>query len=306
MTGELAQIRIEPTGKVTATMSTHSQGHGTATTIAQIIADGLGVRYEDVTVFEGDSSRGGFGPGAAGSRQAVISGGATVRAAELLSDKVKVLAAHLLNASPETIRLEAGMVHVEGALDMTRSLREIAGIAYSEPGRLPPGFEAGLEAQYRYTPPPMTFASAAHACVVEVDIETGFVTILRWITSEDCGTIINPAIVEGQIAGGLAQAIGMVMLEEISFDARGNPTAATFKDYQLPAISNVPDFEFVSAATPSHSIGGFRGAGEGGAIIGPPTLINAIADALSPFGAMSYDLPITPSKILSILEGKQN
>jgi len=304
MTGELAQIRIDPTGKVTATMSTHSQGHGTATTIAQLIADGLGVRYKDVTVFEGDSTRGGFGPGAAGSRQAVISGGATIKAAEILSDKVKVLAAHLLNASPETIRLEEGMVHVEGAPDMTRSLREIAGIAYGEPGRLPPGFEAGLEAQYRYTPPPMTFASAAHACVVEVDVETGFVSILRWVTAEDCGNIINPAIVEGQVAGGLAQAIGMVMLEEISFDERGNPTAATFKDYRLPAISNVPDFEFVSAATPSNSIGGFRGAGEGGAIIGPPTLVNAIADALSPFGEMTYDLPITPSKILAIVEGR--
>jgi carbon-monoxide dehydrogenase large subunit len=303
MTSELAQIRIEPTGKVTATMSTHSQGHGTATTIAQIIADGLGVRYEDVTVFEGDSSRGGFSPGAAGSRQAVISGGASLKAAGLLSDKVKVLAAHLLNASPEAIRIEAGMVHVDGAPDMTRSLREIAEIAYGEPTRLPPGLEAGLEAQYRYTPPPLTFASAAHACVVEVDVETGFVEILRWISSEDCGTIINPAIVEGQISGGLAQAIGMVLLEEMSFDARGNPKAATFKDYLLPAISNVPDFEFVSAATPSHSVGGFRGAGEGGAIIGPPTLVNAIADALAPFGEMIFDLPLTPSKILSIVEG---
>jgi aerobic carbon-monoxide dehydrogenase large subunit len=304
MTGELAQIRIEPTGKVTATMSTHSQGHGTATTIAQIIADGLGVRYEDVSVFEGDSARGGFSPGAAGSRQAVAGGGASLRAAELLAEKVKVLAAHLLNANTDAIRIEAGMIHVDGAPDMTRSLREIADIAYGQPARLPPGFEAGLEAQYRYQPPPMTFASAAHACVVEVDIDTGFVKILRWISSEDCGTIINPAIVEGQISGGLAQAIGMVLLEEMSFDARGNPTAATFKDYVLPAISDIPDFEFVSAATPSHSLGGFRGAGEGGAIIGPPTLINAIADALEPFGDISFDLPLTPAKILNVVEGR--
>jgi carbon-monoxide dehydrogenase large subunit len=305
MTGELAQIRIEPTGKVTATMSTHSQGHGTATTIAQIIADRLGVRYEDVTVFEGDSSRGGFSPGAAGSRQAVISGGASLKAAEMLADKVRVLAAHLLNAPAEAIRIEQGLVHVEGVPDMTRSLSEIADIAYGQPGRLPPGFETGLEVQYRYQPPPITFASAAHACVVEVDVETGFVKILRWISSEDCGTVINPAIVEGQISGGLAQAIGMVLLEEMSFDARGNPTAATFKDYLLPAISNVPDFEFVSATTPSHSLGGFRGAGEGGAIIGPPTLINAIADALAPFGDMTFDLPLTPRKILSIVEGRE-
>lgn len=304
MTGELAQIRIEPTGKVTALMSTHSQGHGTQTTMAQVIADQLGVPYEDVTVFEGDSSRGGFSPGAAGSRQGVIGGGASMKAAKLLRDKVKQVAAHLLNANPESVTIEDGMVRVSGAEEMTRSLREIAAIAYGEPGRLPPGMEAGLEAQYRYTPPPMTFTSAAHACIVEVDAETGFVKIKRWISSEDCGTVINPAVVEGQIAGGLAQAIGTVLLEEVGYDARGNPTAVTFKDYMLPAISDVPDFEYVHASTPSMSEGGFRGVGEGGAIIGPPTLVNAIADALSPFGEVPLELPLTPSKILQVIEGR--
>jgi carbon-monoxide dehydrogenase large subunit len=187
---------------------------------------------------------------------------------------------------------------------MTRSLREIAEVAYGEPDRLPPGMEAGLEAQYRYRPPPITFTSAAHACIVEVDAETGFVSIKRWISSEDCGVMINPAVVEGQIAGGLAQAIGTVLLEEIHYDARGNPTAATFKDYMLPAISDVPDFEFVHASTASKAEGGFRGVGEGGAIIGPPTLVNAIADALSPFGARCLELPLTPSKILDLIEGR--
>ena len=162
----------------------------------------------------------------------------------------------------------------------------------------------GLEAQYRYQPPPMTLASAANACVVEVDAETGFVKILRWISSEDCGTAINPTVVEGQIAGGLAQAIGMVLLEEMAFDARGNPTAATYKDYLLPAISDVPDFEFLHANTPSKSVGGMRGVGEGGAIIGSPTLINAIADALAPFGEVPVELPLTPAKLLSVIEGR--
>jgi carbon-monoxide dehydrogenase large subunit len=304
MTGELAQIRIEPTGQVTATMSTHSQGHGTATTMAQVIADRLGVAYEDVTVFEGDNSRGGFSPGAAGSRQGVIAGGAAIKASELLVDKVKIVAAHLYNAPAESITIENGMVHIAGAEEMTRPLREIAEIAYGEPTRLPPGLEAGLEAQFRYTPPPMTFTSAAHACIVEVDAETGFVKIKRWISCEDCGTIINPAVVEGQIAGGLAQAIGTVLLEEMSFDARGNPTAATYKDYLLPAISDIPDFEYLHACTPSQSVGGMRGVGEGGAIIGPPTLVNAIADALAPFGELSCDLPLTPTKILSLIEGR--
>jgi carbon-monoxide dehydrogenase large subunit len=304
MTGELAQLRIEPTGKVTAMLSTHSQGHGTATTMAQIIAEGLGVRYEDVTVFEGDSSRGGFSPGAAGSRQGVIGGGASMKAAALLSEKVKRVAAHLLNANPDDVSVEGGMVRVAGAEEMTRSLREIAEIAYGEPSRLPPGVETGLEAQYRYDPPPMTFTSAAHACIVEVDAETGFVSIRRWVSSEDCGVIINPAVVEGQIAGGLAQAIGTVLLEDASYDARGNPQAVTFKDYMLPTIFDVPDFEYVHASTPSKSVGGFRGVGEGGAIIGPPTLVNAIADALSPFGEVPVDLPLTPAKLLDVMEGR--
>jgi carbon-monoxide dehydrogenase large subunit len=273
--------------------------------MAQIIAEQLGVAYEDVNVFQGDSSRGGFGPGAAGSRQGVIAGGACTKAAASLADKVKRLSAHLLNANPEDISIENGMVLVAGAEEMTRSLRAIAEIAYGEPDRLPPGFEAGLEAQYRYTPPPITFTSAANACIVEVDTETGFVKINRWISCEDCGVVINPAVVEGQIAGGLAQAIGTVLLEEVVYDGRGNPTAVTYKDYMLPAISDVPDVEYVHFATPSKSEGGFRGAGEGGAIIGPPTLVNAIADALSPFNARCLDLPLTPSKILELIDGRE-
>ncbi len=304
MTGELAQVRVEPNGTITATMSTHSQGHGTATTMAQIFADRIGVDYEHVSVFEGDSSRGGFSPGAAGSRQGVIAGGAAIKAAELLAEKIKVLAAHLLDSDPALISIDNGIVSVEGNPEQSKPLAEIANIAYGEPDRLPPGFESGLEAQYRYQPPPMTFSSAANACVVEVDADSGFVKILRWISAEDCGNAINPAIVEGQVSGGLAQAIGTVLLEEVSFDDRGNPLAATYKDYMLPAISDIPDFEFVHASTPSQTVGGMRGCGEGGAIIGTPTLVNAIADALSPFGDVPVDLPLTPPKLLSVIEGR--
>lgn len=304
MTGELAHLRIEPTGQVTALMSTHSQGHGTQSTMAQVIADQLGVAYEDVTVFEGDSSRGGFGPGAAGSRQGVIGGGACRKAAAILRDKVKRVAAHIFNVDAESITIENGVLHIAGAEKMTRSLREIAEIAYGEPARLPPGTESGLETQYRYDPPPVTYTSAAHACIVEVDVDTGFVKIRRWLSCEDCGTIINPAVVEGQIAGGLTQAIGAVLLEEAGYDARGNPLAVTYKDYLLPAICDVPDFEYLHACTPSQSEGGFRGVGEGGAIIGPPTLVNAIADALAPFGEVPLDLPLTPAKLLEVIEGR--
>ena len=304
MTGELAHIRIEPTGKVTALMSTHSQGHGTQSTMAQVISDQLGVAYEDVTVFEGDSSRGGFGPGAAGSRQGVIGGGACRKAAALVRDKVRRIAAHVLEVELDQVSIENGQILVAGATEKTRSLRQIAEIAYGEPGRLPPGMESGLEAQYRYDPPPITFTSAAHACIVEVDVDTGFVKIKRWVSCEDCGNIINPAVVEGQIAGGLAQAIGCVLLEEAGYDSRGNPLAVTYKDYLLPAISDIPDFEYLHACTPSKSEGGFRGVGEGGAIIGPPTLFNAIADALAPFGELPIELPVTPAKILELVEGR--
>jgi len=301
---DVAQIRIEPTGKVSAVLSTHSQGHGTQTTMAQVIADHLGVPFEDVSIFEDDSSRGGFGPGAAGSRQAIAGGGASIRASAILVDKIKRAAAHILNASPDNVRIERGMVHVAGVDEVSRSLREIAEIAYNDPDRLPPGMEAGLEAHYRYQPPGMTFTTAAHACIVEVDIEIGFVKILRWVGAEDCGVMINPAVVEGQVAGGLAQGIGSVLLEEFGYDALGNPTTATFKDYLLPTIADVPDFEYVHLCTPSKAEGGFRGIGEGGAIIGPPTLVNAIADALSPFGVECLDLPLSPSRLLDLIAGK--
>jgi carbon-monoxide dehydrogenase large subunit len=305
MATEIAEVRVEPDGRVTALLGTHSQGQGTETTMAQIIAERLGVRYEDVSVFEDDSSSGGYGAGAGGSRQGVTGGGAAIGAAERLRDKVKQMAAHLLNASEDAVSIANGMVHVEGAPEMTRSLGEIAAIAYGEPHRLPEGMDPGLYAQFRYSPPPITFASAAHACVVEVDVETGFVKILRWVCSEDCGVVINPAVVEGQVAGGLAQAIGMVLLEEMHIDERGAATSVTFKDYLMPAISDVPDFEYTHIVTPSESKGGFRGVGEGGAIIGPPTLINAIHDALAPFGVTCLDLPLTPSKLLAAIEAAE-
>jgi carbon-monoxide dehydrogenase large subunit len=269
--------------------------------MAQVIAEHLGVRFEDVTIHESDSGAGGYGAGAAGSRQAIAGGGAAIRASALLLEKVKIAAAHLLNASPDDISLVDGMIHVAGADAMSRSLAEIATVAYSDPDRLPPDMAAGLEATYRYRPPTVTFASAAHACFVEVDAATGFVKIDRWIVSEDCGVVINPGIVEGQVTGGLAQAIGSVLLEDLRYDSNGNPTSGTLKDYLLPTIHDIPEFEFLHLSTPSKAEGGFRGVGEGGAIIGVPTLVNAIADALAPFGAKCHQLPLNPSRILELI-----
>lgn len=302
---ESAHIRIEPTGKINAVVSTHSQGHGTQTTMAQVIAETLGVKFDDVAVHEDDSSRGGYGSGAYGSRQAVAGGGACIGASRLLIDKIKKMAAHLLNTTPDNISMREGIIKVSGDKPQSVTLRDLADIAYGEPERLPEGMDAGLEVQFRYRPPPITMTSAAHACIVEVDADTGFVKIKRWVSSEDCGVMINPSVVEGQIAGGLAQAIGSVLMEQVTFDPRGNPTAVTYKDYMLPTIFDVPTFEYNhDASMPSKADGGFRGVGEGGCIVGPPTLVNAIADALSPFGEIKLEFPMTPTRLLAHIEGR--
>ena len=303
---EFAHIRVDPSGAIVANMGTHSQGHGTATTMAQVIADELGVEYDRVTVHEDDSTRGSFGAGAGGSRQAVAGGGAAIKASALLATKIKTIAAHMLNANPDDVTMRGGIITVEGVPEVSTTLERIASAAYADPDRLPPGMEPGLEAQFRFRAPMFVYSNAAHACICEVDGETGIVRVLRWIAGEDCGVMINPAIVEGQIAGGVVQGIGGVLSEEISYDAMGNPTAVTFKDYVIPSAHDVPQIEYVHLITPSDSEGGFKGVGEGGAIVAPPAMVNAVADALAPFGGRCYDLPLTPSRLLAIMEARQD
>jgi carbon-monoxide dehydrogenase large subunit len=294
---EVAHVRVEPTGKVTAMLSTLSQGHGTATTMAQIVADRLGVPFADVTIVEGDSQRTGYGSGAGGSRQAVVGGGAATVAADRLAEKIKVITAHAFNASPEAVQIDNGQITIQGS-EMRASLAEIAAMAYFDTDRLPHGMESGLETQYRFRTPPMVFANAAHACIVEVDIETGKVKILRWVAGGDCGNLINPAIVEGQISGGVVQGIAGVLFEKVAYDANGQPLAATLKDYLVPTALDVPRLEYVHLCTPSTTPGGYKGVGEGGAMIAPPTLVNAINDALAPFGKSWLTMPLSPDRIV--------
>jgi carbon-monoxide dehydrogenase large subunit len=297
---ENAHIRMDPGGRVIASLGTHSQGHGTATTMAQVIADELGVDYDRVTVLEDDSSRGAYGGGAGGSRQAVAGGGAAKTASALLAAKIKTIAGHMFNANPDHVTISGGMVRISE--DVSEPIERIALAAYHESERLPQGMEPGLEVSHRYKAPPMVFSNAAHACVVEVDAETGLVKILRWIAGEDCGVMINPSIVEGQIAGGLAQAIGGILFEHIHYDAMGNPTSATFKDYLVPSCADVPTFEYCHLVTPSDTPGGHKGVGEGGAIIGPPALANAVADALAPFGKLELTLPLSPDRLVAFMD----
>jgi len=295
---EFAHVRVEANGRVTAMMSTFSQGHGTATTIAQVIAERLGVPFEEVTVVEGDSSRGGFGGAAGGSRQAVAGGGAAIVASDMLREKIQRIAAHAYNANPESVRIDDGVITIEGSPEIRSSIAEIAQMAYIMPDRLPPDMDMGLETQYRYRPPQMVFANATHACICEVDVETGKVSILRWIAGGDCGELINPSIVEGQISGGVAQGIGGVLFEHVRYDEDGQPLAVTLKDYLLPTALDMPKVEFQHLCTPSATPGGFKGVGEGGAMISPPALVNAIADALAPFGKRWTEMPLSPDRIV--------
>jgi carbon-monoxide dehydrogenase large subunit len=191
---------------------------------------------------------------------------------------------------------------VRGTPSKALSFAELAGTAYLNAAMLPPGLEPGLEASSRFAPPsPFTWSNAAHLCVCEVDVETGAVTLLRYIVSEDCGVMINPMVVEGQIAGGVAQGIGGALYEEMAYDDAGNPLATTFLDYLIPTAAEVPDIECGHIETASTSLGGYKGMGEGGAIASPAAVANAVNDALAVFGAAVTQFPITPTRVLEAL-----
>jgi len=215
------------------------------------------------------------------------------------------IAAHKLEAAVEDIELVDSRASVRGTPAVSVSLAEVAATAYFEPASLPPGVPAGLEASARYTAENATiWVNATHICTCEVDPVTGQVTLLRYLVSEDCGPMINPNVVEGQIAGGAVQGIGGVLYEHLSYDEDGNPTATTFMDYLLPTAAEVPIIEYGHIETPSAGPGGYKGVGEGGAIGAPPAVVNAVADALAPFGVTVTRLPLSPSAIVDLLEGR--
>jgi carbon-monoxide dehydrogenase large subunit len=223
-----------------------------------------------------------------------------------LRERIVAIAADRLEASPDDIELAGSRAHVRGTPAVAVSLAEIADLAYFHPHELPNGVPAGLEASARYrTPSPMIWANATHLCTCEVDSVTGAVILLRYIVSEDCGPMINPSVVEGQIAGGSVQGIGGVLYEHLAYDEDGNPLTTTFMDYLLPTSTEVPVIEYGHVETPSPGAGGFKGVGEGGAIGAPPAVINAVADALSPFGVEITRLPLTPTAIVELIEGSR-
>jgi carbon-monoxide dehydrogenase large subunit len=300
---EAATIRIEPSGGVTVFVAGGSAGNSIETTVTQLTADALGVAIEDVTTIQGDTAAVGFGAGTAGSRSASMTAGAVRDTAAVLRARVAELAAHRLEAAAEDIELREGRATVRGSPAIGIPLRELATLAYFDPASLPPGVSAGLEASARYTAvAPTIWVNATHVCTCEVDVTTGQVQLLRYIVSEDCGPMINPSVVEGQIAGGTVQGIGGVLLEHLAYDDDGNPIATTFMDYLLPTATDVPEIEYGHVETPSPGPGGHKGVGEGGAIGAPAAVVNAVADALSPFGVTVTRLPLTPSRIVALLD----
>ena len=303
---EAATIRVEPTGRVNVYVAGGSTGNSIETTVVQLASDALGVKLEDVATIQGDTAVTGFGAGAQGSRSASMTAGAVGETAAVLREQIVAIAAHKLEAAPDEIELAESRAGVRGAPEKSLSLQEIAAIAYFDAGSLPPGVPAGLEASRRYIARvPAISVNATHLCTCEVDVGTGEVRFLRYIVSEDCGPMINPSVVEGQIAGGTIQGIGGVLLEELAYDEDGNPVTTTFMDYLLPTAAEVPEIEYGHIETPSAGPGGYKGVGEGGAIGAPPAVVNAVADALSPFGVEINRLPLSPARILELLEGRR-
>jgi carbon-monoxide dehydrogenase large subunit len=299
---EGATIRIEPSGKVNVYVAGGSTGNSLETAVVQLTADALGVDLADVRTIQGDTAVTPFGAGTGGSRSGSMLAGAVGETAAILRERIVAIAAHRLEAAPDDIELAESQARVRGTPSAAIPLAAIAELAYFKPTKLPAGVPVGLEASARYrAASPMIWANATHLCTCEVDVTTGVVTILRYIVSEDCGPMINPDVVEGQIAGGAVQGIGGVLYEELVYDESGNPLATTFLDYLLPTIAEVPLIEYGHVETPGPGPGGFKGVGEGGAIGAPPAVVNAVADALSPFGVRVTDLPLTPSAIVALL-----
>ena len=269
----------------------------------QLTADALGVPIEDVATVQGDTAVTGFGAGVAGSRSGSMTAGAVRETATILRERIVAIVAGKLEANPDDIVLADGRASVRGTPSAGMSMAEVAGLSYFMPQALPPGVPAGLEATARYAAETATvWVNATHLCTCEVDVETGEVRLLRYIVSEDCGPMINPNVVEGQIAGGVVQGIGGALLEDMVHDDDGNPLATTFMDYLLPTAADVPTIEYGHIETPSPGPGGYKGVGEGGAIGAPPAVVNAVADALSPFGVRITDLPLSPSSLLALLD----
>jgi carbon-monoxide dehydrogenase large subunit len=293
------EIRIHPTGKAIARFGTKSQGQGHETTYAQILAEELGIPAADIQVEEGDTDTAPYGLGTYASRSTPTAGAAAAVAAGKIRDKARKLAAHLLEAAEEDLVWEPGRFSVRGAPGRAKTIQEIAFAAYTNH---PAGMEAGLEAVSYYDPPSMTYPFGSYIAVVDIDTGTGEVKVRRFVAVDDCGNIINPMIVDGQIHGGLTMGLAPALYEEISYDEDGNVRGGSFMDYLLPTAVETPKWETDKTCTPSpHHPLGAKGVGESATVGAPAAIANAVVDALWHLGVRHVDIPITPAKVWKLL-----
>ena len=294
---ESALVRVHPTGKVTVYTGSSSHGQGHETTFSQITATELGVPMEDVEVVHGDTAQVQFGAGTYGSRSAAVGGTAIRLGADKIKDKAKRLAAHLLEAAEADMVYEDGKLFVRGAPANAKTFQEIALAAYLA-SSLPEGMEPGLEATSFFDPPNFTWPFGTHAAVVEIDPDTGEVKVLRYVAVDDVGNVINPMIVEGMVHGGITQGIGQAIQEEAIYDDAGQLLTGTMMSYALPSAHDLPSFEVDRTVTPSPTNPlGVKGAGETGTIASSAAVVNAVMDALSPFGVKHLDMPLKPERV---------
>jgi carbon-monoxide dehydrogenase large subunit len=290
-----AELRLHPTGKAILKLGVKSQGQGHETTFAQIVAGELGIPAENVEVREGDTDNTPFGLGTYASRSTPVCGAATAIVSRKVREKGKKIAAHMLEASPDDMEWTGERFQVKGSPDRGATMEEVSFAAYTN---VPEGEEAGLEGVTYYDPPEMTYPFGAYICVVEIDRGTGQVEVKRFIAVDDCGVRINPMIVEGQMHGGLASGIGTALMEVIEFDEDGNHLNSSFMDYLMLTSMEAPSYELGETVTPStHHPLGARGVAESPTVGSPPAVVNAVVDALSPYGVRHIDMPMTPARV---------
>jgi len=304
-----ASLRISPTGTAQLAISVQTQGQGHETTFAQIVAHELGIPAQDVDVIHGDTDSTPYGLGTYGSRSTPVSGAAAALVARKVRDRARIVAAAMLEVSADDLEwvndgTGPARWFVKGDAEQGATIPEIA-LAARGSVELPPGVETGLDAETVYDPPNLTFPFGAYICVVAVDPGTGKVTVERFVAVDDCGTRINPMIIEGQVHGGLTDGVGLALMEMIAFDEEGNCLGGSLMDYLIPTAVEVPHFETGHTVTPSphHPIGA-KGVGESATVGSPPAVVNAVVDALAPFGVRHADMPLTPSRVWEAMQGR--